>query len=417
MAATASGRTVLISGAGIAGAGLAYWLRRYGLIPTVVERAPGIRPGGQPVDLRGAGRTVVERMGLLDAARAVRTEESGMATVDAGGRRLMTMAADVFGPDGPVAEIEVHRGDLVDLLYGASRDHVEYVFGDHVTGLVSHDDGVGVTFARGPARTFSLVVGADGLHSAVRALAFGEEARFLRPLGGYMSFFTVPDPRPADDRSWFLTHATPGGRSAGLRPAGAGNAKALLTFRSEPLRIDPRDVAAQKAVLAGRFAGMAWEVPRILAGMEEATDFFFDAIGQVHMDACSTGRVVLLGDAGYCASPLTGMGTSLALVGAYVLAGELGRAEGADEGADDPAVAFARYEQVMRPYIAQCQKLPPGGLAMMAPRTAWAIRAGVLLGRLMTTRPLRRVVARTMFSTADTITLPDYRRSELPSVP
>lgn len=164
---------ILISGAGVAGPALAYWLRRAGFAVTVVERAPAPRPGGQTVDLRGAGRTVIERMGLMDRARAVSVDQRGLVLVDATGRITARMTADSFGGEGIVSEIEILRGDLGRLLYEATADEVEYLFDDTVTALDEDDEGVTVAFEKAAPRRFGLVVGADGLHSAVRALAFG----------------------------------------------------------------------------------------------------------------------------------------------------------------------------------------------------------------------------------------------------
>src|SRR6266545_3184756 len=207
---------ILISGASIAGPTLANWLRRYGFDVTVVERAPTLRPGGQAVDLRGAARSVVERMGLMPDVRRACVDERGMAYVDAKGRWRATLPVEAFGGEGIVAEIEILRGDLSRVLYDATRDDVEYRFDDSIASLVQDEDGVQVAFERGPARTFDLVIGADGTHSRVRALAFGEESRFLHPLGAYTAFFTVP--RQGGEEGWFLFYSAPGGRAAAIRP-------------------------------------------------------------------------------------------------------------------------------------------------------------------------------------------------------
>src|SRR3954469_21429487 len=209
-------RSVLISGAGIAGPALASWLTRSGIAVTVVERAPAPRPGGQAVDLRGAARTVAERMGLLDEIRAVSLDQRGIAWIRADGSIAARMAADAFGGEGIVSEIEVLRGDLAGVLYDATRTGTEYVFGDTVTALDEDDDGVKVTFQRSAPRRFDLVVGADGTHSAVRALAFGPEAACTTPLGCW----TAGSPRPAelDLDGWLLMHNSPGGRVTSVRP-------------------------------------------------------------------------------------------------------------------------------------------------------------------------------------------------------
>ena len=393
---------VLISGASIAGPALAYWLRRHGFNPTVVERAPAPRPGGHAVDLRGVAREVVERMGLMAEVRRDSVDERGVHFVDERGRPVVSMPAHLFEGEGMVAEIEILRGDLTRILYEATRDTTEYLFDDCVTGLTPDDGGVKVTFERRASRTFDLVVGADGAHSGVRALAFGsrDESAFVRHLGAYTAYFTTS--RPADLDGWFLMHNAPGGRVAAIRPdRSPAQAKAMFSFASEPIRYDRRDVDQQKRILADRFAGMGWQVPRLLDEMWDAPDFYFDAICQVHLDHWSRGRTVLLGDAAFCSSPLSGLGTSLALVAAYVLAGELAVAGG------DHRIAFARYESELRDYVKQCQRLPPGGVRGYLPRTRAALWLRNHSMRAMTSRPMRALAAREM-RRADAITLKNY---------
>ncbi|MER6202577.1 FAD-dependent monooxygenase [Streptomyces sp. NPDC001586] len=391
---------VLICGAGIAGPALAYWLRTAGFAVTIVERAPAPRPGGQTVDLRGAGRTVIERMGLMDRARAECVDQRGLALVDTTGRTTARLPADSFGGEGIVSEIEILRGDLARLLYEATLPDTEYLFDDTVTGIDQDADAVTVTFEKAAPRRFALVVGADGPHSVVRALSFGPERDFVHPIDLYTSWFTVLDDLDLD--GWFLMHNAPGGLVVSARPGRLpGEIKAGFSFRSPPLAYDRRDVAAQQELVARRFAHVGWETPRLLRGMHTASDFFFDSMGQVRLDSWSRGRVALLGDAGYCATPLTGLGTSLALVGAYVLAGELAAAEG------DHAVAFRRYDTVMRPYVSQAQQLPPGGAAGYAPSGRLGIRLRDLSMRSMTRWPMRNVFA-AQFAKAGDIALPEY---------
>jgi len=396
-----SRRTVLISGAGIAGPVLAYWLDHWGFTPTVVELSPALRPGGQTVDLRGAGRTVVERMGLMPAARELFVPQRGIAYVDGTGRHRAEMTVEDFDGDGIVSESEIIRGDLSQLLHGATASTVEHLFGRRIVALEETERATEVTFNDGTVRPFDLVVGADGPHSGVRRLAFGPEEQFVRPIGGYTAWFTTPDRHGLD--GWFEMYNAPGGRVASLRPDRVpGRAKAGLSFASDPVTYDRGDLNAQRRLVAERFVGAGWRTAELVAAAAEADDFYFDSMVQVQLDRWSTGRVALVGDAGYCPSPLTGMGTSLGLVGAYVLAGELAVAGG------DHTRAFAAYEARMRPYVRQGQQLPPGGINGYAPRSALAIRSRVLSTKVMVSRPFRGLVKKMFFSHADAIELPDY---------
>ncbi|MEV4456424.1 FAD-dependent monooxygenase [Microbispora sp. NPDC049633] len=397
-------RNILISGGSVAGLTLAFWLREHGFAVTVVERSPALRDGGYKIDIRGAALDVVGRMGLLDEVRRRGTDMRIARFVDARGRQLGTMDARLFGGrEGD--DVEIMRGDLAGLLYAAAGSGVEYVFDDSITSLNETPKGVRVTFASGPPRTFDLVVGADGLHSNVRALAFGEESRFVHDLGHHISIFTVPNHLHLDRTE--MMHPAPG-RSAGMYSTGdADDAKAMFLFSSPPLAYDRRDVARQKKLLADAFSGQGWEVPRLLDAMEDAPDFYLDSISQVRMDRWSSGRVALVGDAAYAASPASGQGTSLALVGAYVLAGCLAEAAG------DHAAAFAAYEREMRHFAEENQKLAANNLKGMVLKSATQIKFQMLMLRLMPHLPGRnRMIERItepIRRAATAITIRDYR--------
>ncbi|KAB2387813.1 FAD-dependent monooxygenase [Actinomadura montaniterrae] len=397
---TNTNTNVLISGAGIAGLTLAFWLRRHGFAPTVVERAPAIRAGGYKVDVRGAALTVAERMGLLDELRARRTGVRSGTVVNAAGKRVASMDGDTFG--GRVhGDAEVLRGDLHRLLF--ERTDAEYLFGDSITGLTQTADGVEVAFDSGLVRTFDLVIGADGLHSATRALAFGPEERFVRDLGHRIAIFGVPNHLGLDREE--VTYIGPGRTTLAYSVDGDADAKAMFLFRSEEADV-PRGRAAQEQALAAAYAGEGWEVPRLLDGMAAAPDFYFDAVAQVRMDGWSSGRVALLGDAAYCASPASGQGTSLALVGAYVLAGELAAAGG------DHEAGFAAYEREMRPFAERNQELGPANLKRMVMRTAGAVRMSMAMLGLMGRMPGReRIMAKVIapiHAAATAIALKEY---------
>ncbi|MEN4401104.1 FAD-dependent monooxygenase [Mycolicibacterium senegalense] len=395
--------TVLVSGAGIAGPALAHWLSDYGYRVVVVESAPGIRPGGQTVDLRGAGRHVVTRMGLMDELQRRLIGQKGIAWVRADGTRRAEMPVTAFHGNGVVSELEILRGDLVATLYEYTRARAEYRFDTRITALRQTGDGVEATLSDGTTVTADLVVGADGPHSAVRRLAFGPEEQFVKPLGGYNAWFTAPDTAGLD--GWYLMYQEPG-LNASMRPAHEpALCKAGLAFRSGPLSFDRRDPDQQRALLATHFDGAGWHCAELLAAAVEADDFYFDAFLQVHMPTISNGRVTLVGDAGYCASPLSGMGTSLALVGAHVLAGELGTAESFDSGHIPDALM--RYEAVMRPYIDRCQALPQGVDGYL-PKSSSDVAVTAQVMKWMQRRPFRGFAERKWFTTADAVDLPDY---------
>ncbi|WP_018350499.1 FAD-dependent monooxygenase [Longispora albida] len=346
-------RNVLISGAGVAGSALAYWLRRNGFSVTVVERAPQLRSGGQAVDIRGAALDVIDQMGLGEQARAARTRMRGMTMLDGQGNELFRSEEHTLSAGRLDSEdIELLREDLGAMLFEKATDaHAEYVFGDSITALRQEEHGVVAQFEHGGFRTFDLVIGADGMHSAVRRLAFGPEAQFVSHLGKYLAIFPAPNFLGLDNwQVWFQDFATETG--GGIYPVRENSElRVTLGFGSEPIEYDYRDTAWQKQAVRDRLGGLGWEAPKLLELMAGAPDFYFDAMAQVKMDTWSQGRVTLVGDAAYCASPLSGQGTSLALAGAYVLAAELGRAGATHEE------ALAAYEERMRPFVALNQAL------------------------------------------------------------
>jgi 2-polyprenyl-6-methoxyphenol hydroxylase-like FAD-dependent oxidoreductase len=400
-------RNILISGASVAGPALAYWLRRYGFYVTIVERAPAPRSGGQAIDLRGAARVVVERMGVLDDVKQAHTGTHGMSVVNSAGKRLVSMGSDTMnGSGGLIAEIEILRGDLVRIFYEATRNDVEYLFDDSITGIRQDDAGAHVTFEHETPRTFDLVIGADGLHSNVRRLVFGDEARFSRDMGCYVAIFSAPNVYHLD--GWELFYRMPGtrrtpGKSVGLYPVRDNTeVRAMFYFALPHLRVDRHDSARQKQILAETFAGEGWEIPRLLDVMWSAPEFYFDQIAQVRMDRWSSGRVALLGDAAYCPTPMSGMGTSLALVGAYVLAGELATA------GDDYTAAYARYQRELTEAVRQAQKFADGAHGFLLPKSraqAWMVNQ--VMG-MMEHWPLKGLMSSGVEKSANAVTLKEY---------
>ncbi|MFB6838338.1 FAD-dependent monooxygenase [Streptomyces sp. NPDC056361] len=357
---------ILISGASIAGLTLAHRLARHGFRPTVVERAPAPRTGGNGVDLRGQALEVAADMGIGPAVEAAAADVHGMKFVDADGRT--TARIDIRTPGA----VEIMRGDLVALL--REETDVEYLFGASIHTLEQDGNGVTVTFDGAAPRRFDLVVGADGLHSNVRRLAFGPTERFLRFKGHYFAFADA-DPALGENR-WVTMHNTPGKMAGVYRSGNHARAKAYFMFRSTPLAHDHRDTGRQRRFLRDAFGGdTSWHVPRLLADALDDPALYFDALGQIHLPAWSTGRVALVGDAAWCASPASGAGAELALVGAHRLAAALA------DRPDDHTAAFARYHATHSPLVRRKQRIGLN-VRLMVPRTAGGRRARDTLARL-----------------------------------
>lgn len=344
---------ILISGASIAGLTLAHWLARHGFQPIVVERATVPRVGGNGVDLREHAREVAQRMGIWNQVSAQAADVRSVKFVDAADRAVARLR--IHDPGA----IEIMRGDLVALL--REKTDVEILHGDSIRQLAQDEAGVDVSFENAEPRRFDLVVGADGMHSRVRRLAFGPESDHIRHKDHYFAFADA-DAALGEDRC--VTMFNMPGRMAGIyRSGNHAQAKAYFAFRSPQLDYDYRDVPAHKRLVREAFGPQPpWHIRRLLDDALADPEFYFDAAAQVHTTSWSAGRVVLVGDAAWCASPASGAGAELALVGAYRLAGELAQAGGAHRR------AFAAYESAHRPLVRARQQVG-SNLRLMIPRT------------------------------------------------
>ena len=368
---------VLISGASVAGPALAYWLVRAGCIVTIVERAPTLRSAGQGIDVRAAAREVLKRMGIFERIRDRSSHEEGIEVVDSSNRCIARFGVDTSGKGESISsDIEILRGELAAILFDVTKDDVSYIFGDMVETLEDLGKEVRVRFANGTATaTFDLVVAADGIGSKIRGMGLGTGVSQVKTLNSFMSYFSIP--RSDMDTMWSRVHWAEGGRNMLLRPDNIGQTRAVLiltAYKDSDERLvqlekaSKEAIPAQKALIQELFQNADWEVSRMLKGMHESDDFYMQCVAQVRLDRWSSRRVTVVGDAGYAPSPFTGMGTSLAFIGAYVLAGEISRQP------DNIPAALESYERVLRPYVESVQKLTPGIPWIVNPQSTLGIR-------------------------------------------
>lgn len=351
---------VLVSGAGIAGPCLAYWLDRHGIEATIVERAPRLREGGYVVDFWGAGFDVAERMGIVPELLEKGYQITEVREVDRNGERSSGFEAKAFERMTAGRFTSVPRSELAAAIHRSLGDRVETLFGDSVTHVEDAGDDVRVRFESAPARTFDLVVGADGLHSNVREHVFGAEDRFEHFLGLKVAAFTATGYRPRNELM-YVVH-TEVGQQIGRFSMRDDRTMFLFIF-ADPRPDLPTDLAAQKSLLHDRFSASGWESASILAALDTTDVLYMDRVSQIRMDHWTKGRVALVGDAAFCVSLLGGQGSALAMVAAYVLAGEIAEARG------DHATAFRRYEERLGTFLRRKQKAAVKMAPFFAPRS------------------------------------------------
>jgi 2-polyprenyl-6-methoxyphenol hydroxylase-like FAD-dependent oxidoreductase len=361
---------ILISGAGIAGPTLAYWLAHYGLEPTIVEKAPKLRTGGYIIDFWGVGFDIAEQMGALPEIRSKGYMVEEVRIVDRSGRRVAGFPVEAVARLAQGRYISLARGDLATSIFARIEGKVETILGDSVAHIEQAGSGVRVVFESGSARHFDLVIGADGLHSRVRELAFGPQGRFEKYLGFKVAAFEVEGYRPRDELIYVMY--TQVGSQVGRFSMRGNRTMFLFVFADQGIDgTATNDIEAQKAALRERFGNSGWECPQILDALDGTNDLYFDRVSQVQMGtqvgSWARGRVTLVGDAASCVSLLTGQGSALAMVAAYILAGELHVARG------DYATAFAQYQRRFGPFVLQKQRSALRFAGTFAPKSRFSM--------------------------------------------
>ncbi|CAN6671115.1 hypothetical protein TRVA0_044S00452 [Trichomonascus vanleenenianus] len=396
---------ILICGGGCAGPALAYWLAGNHDV-TIVERFPALRASGAQIDLRAQGIQVVKRMGLLEVIRSKLVDEAGVSFVDSQGRVVGTIMANTSGKGAQTltSEFEIMRGDLVRILYNATKDNVKYIFGKTVERFEQDDTQVTAYFSDGESDTFDLLVGADGQGSRIRSAIQPPDAPSpYRSLGVHMAHWIIP--REDDDDNIRRSYISPGGRMIMRRTHNSTETQVLFFLiddSPELLSLARSSIEHQKQFYTQRFRDAGWQTPRFLEGLKTTESFYCQEVAQVRTDTWYRNRVVLLGDAAYCPSPFTGMGTTASFVGAYVLAGEINRCSG------DIPLALANYDKRMRPFVNEIQKINTSLLRWVVPQTQWGISLLHFITKIICYFHLPELIARFSSEEKAGWKLPEY---------
>lgn len=389
--------SVLISGAGIAGPTLAFWLKAAGFEPTIIERAPGLRSGGYVIDFWGLGYDLAERMGLIGEINSLGYHAREMRIVDDAGRRVAGFGTRVFSELTSGRYVTVPRSTLSRLLYGKIKDSTETIFDDEIVALKQEADCVRVTFGREGERRFDLLMGADGLHSSVRKLAFGPHSQFEKHLGYAVAAFEACGYHPSDE-DVYVMYGQPG-RMLGRFTLHDNRTLFLFVFVANKAGL-PSTLDMQKALLRELYAHGGWECTKVLSELDQTDELYFDSVSQIRLPKWSSERVALVGDAAFCVSLLAGQGSALAMISAYVLAGELGASNG------QYREAFANYEARLRNYIVMKQRGAERFAGAFAPKTPAGLYFRNMVVRAFAIPGIAKfIIGRDI---ADRIQLPDY---------
>ncbi|MBS1509886.1 MAG: FAD-dependent monooxygenase [Bacteroidetes bacterium] len=368
-------KNILISGAGIAGTALAFWLKRYGFHPTIIEIAPKLREGGYAIDFMGAGYDVAVKMGIVDELKKVDINFSKVALVDKNDREQGSINYQKIKKFMNGRAMTLLRSDLAKTIYTALDKDIEIIFDNTIEKIEQNDKEVRVSFKQGSSRSFDLVIGADGLHSMVRKLIFGDESKFEKYLGYYTSSYTIKN--FSTGNSEFAMYNFPCRQVAVYSNKNNATTTFFIFSFPEKLTYAHHDTEKQKQILREQFTGGGWKCTPLLNALDNTADFYFDSVSQIKMDRWYNGRIALVGDAGYCPSLLSGKGSTLAMVGAYILAGELKEANG------DYQQAFVQYEKLFKPFMEKKQQSAQSFAKSFVPKSYFGIGLRNFVFKLM----------------------------------